>query len=482
MVLNSDSAICTGKDECYVPYEVIKAPDFTVSVFGVLGDSRATTPQTRITVTESGYGEGDVPSEPTPTEYEQLLSIANETKQIAQSVRDDADSGAFKGDKGDIGPQGEKGDKGDTGEQGIQGIQGIKGDKGDKGERGYPFTYEDFTPEQLASLKGNDGADGTDGYTPQKGVDYFTDEDIAGLNIPKVDQNYNPDSENPQSGKAVTEAVAIEQNRADYTYANALKGNASGFEILVDDVSPVTHEMGVRVRSKNLLNLQGRIEAVSNGYSPSTVRTLTGNQLFVGFSNGNHWLGMPAGIASYSIEENKVEVATKNSSYGIGFDISIKPGTNYKYSYSTTEDTSDIRAALYTADGVFTRTVGYKTNGFTTTEEEYWAIIIFTSPTLNKAASYTNIQFEENSTATDYTPCVNDLTKVKLIKSGDTGDVISEYIPLADGTVKNVRSIYPSTILTTDTEGILINCTYNRNINKVIDKMVSEISALGGNI
>ena len=41
------------------------------------------------------------------------------------------------------------------GEQGIQGIQGIQGDKGD------PFTYEDFTPEQLASLKGEKGQDGT---------------------------------------------------------------------------------------------------------------------------------------------------------------------------------------------------------------------------------------------------------------------------------------------------------------------------------
>lgn len=72
-----------------------------MSVFGVSGESKATTPQAAIAVTESGYGEGDVPSEPTPTEYEQLVSIANATKQLAQSVRTDADNGAFKGDKGD---------------------------------------------------------------------------------------------------------------------------------------------------------------------------------------------------------------------------------------------------------------------------------------------------------------------------------------------------------------------------------------------
>ena len=39
-----------------------------------------------------------------------------------------------------------------------------------KGEKGDPFTYADFTPEQLETLKG------ADGYTPVKGVDYFDGE------------------------------------------------------------------------------------------------------------------------------------------------------------------------------------------------------------------------------------------------------------------------------------------------------------------
>ena len=44
---------------------------------------------------------------------------------------------------------------------------GLKGDKGD------PFTYSDFTAEQLAALKG------TDGHTPVKGTDYWTASDKA---------------------------------------------------------------------------------------------------------------------------------------------------------------------------------------------------------------------------------------------------------------------------------------------------------------
>ena len=53
VVLDKSSELCTGENECYVPYEVIKAPQFTVSVFGVLDDSSATTSQARIRVTES---------------------------------------------------------------------------------------------------------------------------------------------------------------------------------------------------------------------------------------------------------------------------------------------------------------------------------------------------------------------------------------------------------------------------------------------
>lgn len=59
----------------------------------------------------------------------------------------------IKGEKGDKGDKGNTGDKGDTGLQGIQGVQGEKGEKGDKGDTGQ------------------------DGYTPQRGVDYWTNTD-----------------------------------------------------------------------------------------------------------------------------------------------------------------------------------------------------------------------------------------------------------------------------------------------------------------
>lgn len=67
---------------------------------------------------------------------------------------------------GEIGPVGPMGPKGDTGEKGLQGEQGPRGLQGEVGPRGTqgpegpkgePFTYDDFTPEQLASLQGPPG-------------------------------------------------------------------------------------------------------------------------------------------------------------------------------------------------------------------------------------------------------------------------------------------------------------------------------------
>lgn len=58
---------------------------------------------------------------------------------------------SLKGDKGETG-KGEKGDKGDPGKDGVNGKDGADG---------------------------KDGSPGADGYTPVRGVDYWTDADKA---------------------------------------------------------------------------------------------------------------------------------------------------------------------------------------------------------------------------------------------------------------------------------------------------------------
>ena len=90
-----------------------------------------------------------------------------------------------KGDKGDrgepgprgltgltgaTGPKGDKGERGETGATGAMGPQGPAGPKGEKGEKGDPFTYADFTAEQLAALKGEKGDKGDTGAQGPQGI------------------------------------------------------------------------------------------------------------------------------------------------------------------------------------------------------------------------------------------------------------------------------------------------------------------------
>lgn len=143
------------------PYIVMNGqvaiPDFlleencTITAYVKVVDKNSETTIKTVTIPVNPRQKSDdgVAPENQQTFKEQLQEIMNDTKEIAQSVRDDADNGVFKGDKGD------KGDKGETGPQGSQGEQGMQGPKGDTGEQGVQ------------------GEPGKDGYTPIKGKDYF---------------------------------------------------------------------------------------------------------------------------------------------------------------------------------------------------------------------------------------------------------------------------------------------------------------------
>lgn len=135
---------------------------------------------------------GDIALIISPESSNELIAAVSQlflqTKAVADSVREDADSGKFDGEPG---AKGDKGDKGDQGEQGIQGEKGDKGDKGDKGEQG------------VAGADGKDGKDGADGYTPIKGTDYFTPEEIAEIEE-DVKESIGDDYVQKEAGKGLS--------------------------------------------------------------------------------------------------------------------------------------------------------------------------------------------------------------------------------------------------------------------------------------
>lgn len=398
VVLNENGKLCTGENECCIPHEVIKAPAFTVSVFGVSGDKRATTQIAQVSVKPSGYGEGATPAEPTPTEYEQLVAIANSAEQLAQSVRSDADSGAFKGDKGE---QGNKGDKGDTG------AVGAKGDKGDKGD---------------------------------PGKDAVTD------------RAYSPTSENAQSGKAVAEALKAERTYANNSFSGALRGSASGEAVRLTDVSPIEHEIKIKLTA----------ESNHSDFSGVTLKRYGKNLLPYPYKNTN--IDYTFNGINYKVKSDGTVVlngTANEQSYFILAGLVLNKGVYYlsgcpsggegsTYSIYFQYDNFSYYKADY-GSGVKIDINEKKNCAVAITIGKNTAVsnLIF-KPMLEVGSKLTD--FEERRTAVAYTPAV-------------------------DGTVTGVTSISPDMTFLSDTDGVIINAEYNKDLNKAI----SELYALVGN-
>lgn len=113
---------------------------------------------------------------------EQIAAVADNAKKIATSVRNEADAGAFDGKDGYTPVKGIDYFDGNNGVSVAHEWEGtvlkvtsasgtssadLKGDHGEpgkRGDKGDPFTYADFTAEQLAALKGDKGDPGTTDY------------------------------------------------------------------------------------------------------------------------------------------------------------------------------------------------------------------------------------------------------------------------------------------------------------------------------
>lgn len=96
---------------------------------------------------------------------------ADEDKETI-NVKDNTQIIKLQGPKGDPGPQGPPGPpgpQGEPGKNGIDGKQGLQGIQGLPGKDGKPFTYDMFTSEQLAALKGPQGDVGQQGPPGTKG-------------------------------------------------------------------------------------------------------------------------------------------------------------------------------------------------------------------------------------------------------------------------------------------------------------------------
>jgi hypothetical protein len=124
--------------------------------------------------------------------------------------------------------------------------------------------------------------------------------------------------------------------------------------------------------------------------------------------------------------------------------------------------------------------------------EVTYANVSSNSPSGKMKMTFEIPEGEYGTTLYVYTNCTADVLNTKCLFSNiqvESGDIatdfeaykeITEIIPSSDGTVSGVTSVYPNMTILTDTEGAIVECEYNRDTNKVIEKLTNAIIALGG--
>lgn len=202
-------------------------------------------------VSES-LGDATVPApDPVETWIDKATGTLADVERAGNAAQEVADEVQRRLDDGDfVGPQGPKGDRGETGPIGLQGPKGEKGDKGDRGEKGDTgpqgetgakgdaFTFGDFTPEQLESLrgpKGDTGAtgpQGTEGAVGPQGAKGEPGKDAV------IDATLTQEGEAADAaatGKRLAKIEKAVAEKADKARQNILIGSETGNPVSVSD-------------------------------------------------------------------------------------------------------------------------------------------------------------------------------------------------------------------------------------------------------
>lgn len=225
---------------------------------------------------------------------------AKTAQELYNQVKQDLDEGKLKGekgDKGDVGPMGPAGPQGPQGAQGIQGGTGPVGPQGETGPKGDP------------------------GYTPQKGVDYWTTEEVDAVTadaVGKAEEAANTVVSGLQQELAETkEALATTQEdlkkaqRAIQFQAELSKGKTWDFE---EDDS-VAYSRTVPSGAK-----AGAVMAVGG-------KTVVWNQLCNAFPNPGTYKGVKVAVSNGKVSLNGTP--TDAMLVGVGYAAVTVSGHKY---------------------------------------------------------------------------------------------------------------------------------------------------------
>lgn len=270
-----------------------------------------------------------------------------------------------------------------------------------------------------------------------------------------------------KEGNNKAKKIKIKDISREFLYSNALKGNISGELINITDISPLSHELKVKINAEDGVDLT-KIKVFKNGESllsevkAKPLSTITiDNAVFL--KKGNYMLSIKHIEHSETVAKWRmyIKVYDKNGNYINYGDVSSSDDIG---TFHWSDSAGVLRGFWQSTDGSFI--MGDRCTVFDNFElsiknlKDDCYIAFFIGDLFTAENSYLSIN--------NYDLNIYGVSLEEKI----------EYTPLSNGIVEGVTSVYPETVMYTDTEGTTLNVEYNKDINQTAEDKANKISEI----
>lgn len=263
--------------------------------------------------------------------------------------------------------------------------------------------------EGSQGVKGEKGDQGIPGYTPQREVDYWTLEDKNSINkyvddaLEEISDTLN--TKINETSEHLGEKVENLQNQ----YSNALKGNVNGEVVSITDVSPVEHNLGIKVSSKNVVDLSqapfyiNRANIIEQTNDTLKLETTV---------TGSKWTSV-----HYELPENLIgETMTLSATWEMS-NPNSQGALRVQWANDVGTVIGDLLGYLNVSGQARTFTVSEKPEGAAKLTLIVYAVADSTNGVVGDTVTYKNIQLEKGAAVTAFTPYVK-TDDIRLTKFG----------------------------------------------------------------
>ena len=278
-------------------------------------------------------------------------------------------------------------------------------------------------------------------------------ERIANLTI--IEENSDEIVDDNSIFTSLATQKTIEKITSD-VYSNSLKGKIYGKSVLATDVSPVKHTLDIKLEGKNIFEI-GKIEEYENN-----------------FINNFEIFDTEINAIGGTVSESAISYCYKLKNYDSGI---------YTFSYYKATEKPNLLIRCFDFNGTqldnnslslpLTYNTFYKGWIIDKTIQTinipnsvaYWQIGVSFGGIAGEYCTATNILVERGETSGEFVPAIIDFSSVEVTVTD--GVEVQKNNANIDGTVENLQSYFPYMEISTNNDDVFINCTYNRDINKI---------------